>query len=223
MVRPSGLSLPLLERSSERPAVASSSTWESSRSRNGWTTRANRPRSRGPKALLQGSPMLPRTFPTEVDRLDRGGSGKEEIRLEAQEGTGTIRAQERAFIPIWTIHRRSAHTGTTMVPWGSSAGSRTGRSNRNRIRRLMVQKDDWRLRGQAKYLSGATLFRRAYRRYRPGWDHDHCEFCWIEFNEEPLPETRQIGYCTRDEYYWICDECFSDFKEMFRWIGEAPQ
>jgi len=27
----------------------------------------------------------------------------------------------------------------------------------------------------------------------------------------------QEGYCTLDEYHWICPECFRDFREMFGW------
>jgi predicted Fe-S protein YdhL (DUF1289 family) len=28
------------------------------------------------------------------------------------------------------------------------------------------------------------------------------------------------GYCTQDEYHWICDQCFKDFKERFHWTVE---
>ena len=31
------------------------------------------------------------------------------------------------------------------------------------------------------------------------------------------------GYCTLDEYHWIGDKCFNDFKELFEWrIVSAP-
>ena len=83
----------------------------------------------------------------------------------------------------------------------------------------MVDSSDWRLTNQMKYLSGLPLVRRCYRRYpkNPEWDHDHCSFCWAEFAEDDRPEVLHEGYATQDDYYWICVECFSDFKEMFAW------
>ncbi len=36
---------------------------------------------------------------------------------------------------------------------------------------------DWRLMGQEGYLMGVTLHWRQYQSYRPGWEHNHCEFC----------------------------------------------
>jgi hypothetical protein len=78
---------------------------------------------------------------------------------------------------------------------------------------------DWRLQSQEKYLQGATLIRREYRRYARNtkWDHDHCEFCAAKFSVESLPDTLQEGYATRDGYRWVCSTCFEDFKEMFSW------
>lgn len=83
--------------------------------------------------------------------------------------------------------------------------------------------DDWRLAGQERYLAGATLIRRKYRanpRNRD-WDHDHCEFCWAKFMVEEQPDVLHAGYSTEDEYRWICDTCFSDFKDEFRWTVRA--
>jgi predicted Fe-S protein YdhL (DUF1289 family) len=34
---------------------------------------------------------------------------------------------------------------------------------------------------------------------------------------EDYPEALHQGYCTLDEYRWICRECFTDFNEMFGW------
>lgn len=82
----------------------------------------------------------------------------------------------------------------------------------------MVDKQDWRLTSQDKYLKGKVLVRKKYRAPSPTWDHDHCAFCWARFMEQPWPDTLQEGYTTEDEYYWICPECFEDFKEMFGWI-----
>ena len=83
----------------------------------------------------------------------------------------------------------------------------------------MANLSDWRLCGQEKYLFGAVLRHRPYRRYpkNPDWDHDHCEFCWAKFMVEEHADVLHEGYCTLDEYRWICGECFADFKEMFSW------
>src|SRR3954470_16024193 len=71
---------------------------------------------------------------------------------------------------------------------------------------------DWRLTGQHQYLSGVTLVRHQWRESRPGWDHDHCEFCLAKFGDERLPDVLREGWTTPDEYRWICDTCFSDFR-----------
>lgn len=86
----------------------------------------------------------------------------------------------------------------------------------------MVDRNDWRLQGQERYLGGATLRRRNYRRPRGNrsWDHDHCEFCWAKFMVEDVPGVHHEGYNTRDQYRWICDDCFNDFREMFEWTVE---
>jgi hypothetical protein len=88
----------------------------------------------------------------------------------------------------------------------------------------MTPSEDWRLQGQEVYLTGAELCRRPYRRYpkNPSWDHDHCEFCWAKFMVEDHPETLHEGYSTLDEYRWICDQCFNDFREMFQWRVVPP-
>lgn len=78
--------------------------------------------------------------------------------------------------------------------------------------------DDWRLCGQEDYLKGVTLQRKRYQRYSSTWDHDHCEFCWAKFAEEDLiPDALHEGYTTADDYHWICESCFEDFKEQFEW------
>lgn len=79
----------------------------------------------------------------------------------------------------------------------------------------MIEKDDWRLRGQEKYLSGKTLYFRKWAAPRKEWDHDHCEFCWEKFSD--FPDTLHEGYTTEDNYHWICPNCYNDFKEMFKW------
>ena len=83
----------------------------------------------------------------------------------------------------------------------------------------MADQSDWRLQGQEKYLQAAALIRRAWRPpvRNPNWDHDHCAFCWAKLSAEPLPDSLQEGYCTPDEYSWICATCFEDFKSRFEW------
>lgn len=75
---------------------------------------------------------------------------------------------------------------------------------------------DWRRNGQEKYLAHAILEHKKYHPYRDGWDHDHCEFCGAKFSlafEGALTE----GYATMDNYRWICEDCFEDFKKEFAW------
>lgn len=68
---------------------------------------------------------------------------------------------------------------------------------------------DWRIANQEKYLKNLSFAKKKY----DGKDHDHCECCWAKFgfNENDLKE----GYCFEDKKYWICEDCFKDFSEMF--------
>ena len=79
----------------------------------------------------------------------------------------------------------------------------------------MIEKNDWRLMGQEKYLKNATLFYVNYEKPNLEWDHDHCEFCMEKFSDDENDLHR--GYRTADDYRWICEDCFNDFKEMFEW------
>ena len=69
--------------------------------------------------------------------------------------------------------------------------------------------DDWRRQGQERFLRGKRLALRAYRAYRAGWEHDHCEFCGAKFSESGADLSE--GYVTDDNYHWICATCFVDF------------
>ena len=73
--------------------------------------------------------------------------------------------------------------------------------------------NDWRLLKQQEYLMNAKLKKMQYTKPSEKWDHDQCAFCWDKFSENS--KDLQQGYCTPDQKYWICDECFNDFKEMF--------
>lgn len=81
----------------------------------------------------------------------------------------------------------------------------------------MQEENDWRLRGQETYLKNITLWRKKYTRRRANWEHDHCEFCWAKFMPEDYPDALHDGYVTEDNYHWICESCFEDFKDLFDW------
>jgi len=75
--------------------------------------------------------------------------------------------------------------------------------------------DDWRRQGQEEYLRGVRLLHMAYVPYRPGWEHDHCEFCYARLSQSE--GDLQVGYTTTDHYRWICEDCFADFCDEFEW------
>jgi hypothetical protein len=86
----------------------------------------------------------------------------------------------------------------------------------------MIKPDDWRLAIPKEYLRGLVLHHSEWRKPRAEWDHDHCEFCQAKFMEEPSAGVIHDGYTDNDKYHWICPQCFSDFREMFRW-SLSPQ
>jgi len=82
----------------------------------------------------------------------------------------------------------------------------------------MVADDDWRIGGQENFLSGVTFTWRRWFPYRPGWDHDHCSFCWVHLCDHVLeddPDTQLEGWVSADNYNWVCGTCFEDFRERF--------
>ena len=81
----------------------------------------------------------------------------------------------------------------------------------------MPEEDDWRLQGQEDYLHGVTLTWKEYKARSETWEHEHCEFCWRKFMEVDDPEIHRWGYTTEDDYFWICADCYTDFKDMFEW------
>jgi hypothetical protein len=61
---------------------------------------------------------------------------------------------------------------------------------------------DWRLqRRQWEYLTGITLVRRRWHQSRPDWDHDHCAFCWDEFNDDDREGILREGWTDPDDEY----------------------
>ena len=84
----------------------------------------------------------------------------------------------------------------------------------------MVDRTDWRLTNQERYLKGLALSLEPYAP-SPGNDHDHCEFCWAKFMMPEWPDTLHSGYTTADHRRWICSTCFEDFRDMFQWTVSA--
>jgi hypothetical protein len=98
----------------------------------------------------------------------------------------------------------------------------------------MPDVDDWRRQGQEDYLTGATLTLRRYQALSPGWEHEHCEFCWAKFLDasyspaiaqllEEDPSLLSEGYTEAPGgqqppgEHWICHQCFEDFRDEFGW------
>lgn len=81
----------------------------------------------------------------------------------------------------------------------------------------LVDDDDWRLSGHVDHLMGAKLRWSIYRKPRPAWDHDHCVFCTQKIMEEPHPRAIQAAYVAVATSDWVCPDCFTDFRERFRW------
>ena len=79
----------------------------------------------------------------------------------------------------------------------------------------MIEDNDWRLTNQENYLKNKLLRPKYYKDRITNTDHDHCEFCMEKFGEG-LSELN-FGYCSEDDYYWICVECYKDFKDRFGW------
>lgn len=73
---------------------------------------------------------------------------------------------------------------------------------------------DWRITDQKEYLFGAFFEKKEFKAKSKEWDHDHCEFCWDEFNEDSKMGFTE-GYYTENRESWVCYECFEDFKNLF--------
>jgi len=87
----------------------------------------------------------------------------------------------------------------------------------------MVDEDDWRLVGQDEWFTGAVLHRAAWIETRHGWDHDHCTFCFKKIWDRAADDEADVGYTTADDYTWVCDDCFADFKDRFAWsVADHP-
>ncbi|MDR3076074.1 MAG: hypothetical protein LBU26_02135 [Synergistaceae bacterium] len=76
-------------------------------------------------------------------------------------------------------------------------------------------RNDWRFQGQDKYLNEAELLHMPYLPYSEQWEHEHCDFCTAKISN--YEGDLHIAYCTINKRHWICEECFNDFKDMFKW------
>lgn len=74
---------------------------------------------------------------------------------------------------------------------------------------------DWRLNGQERYLYGVKLKHMNIKDKLNPSDHEHCKFCLEKISN--YPNTIHDAYCTEDEYHWVCDNCYNDFKTRFNW------
>lgn len=93
-----------------------------------------------------------------------------------------------------------------------------------------MKSNDWRIRDQEDYLMGVSLNHKKFKStlpkiLKPGDDiykyndHEHCIFCWHKFMEncKNMEDCSTDGYCTPDGRTWICENCYEDFKELFKW------
>jgi hypothetical protein len=87
---------------------------------------------------------------------------------------------------------------------------------------MQLESDDWRLLGQEKYLFGAILSLKKYSDRKTETDHDHCEFCGAKFSDT-IPGKLTEGYTTQDDYWWLCNECFENFKDKFKFLSTFRQ
>ena len=76
---------------------------------------------------------------------------------------------------------------------------------------LNTRLHDDRLQGQEEYLIHASVVKALYPSVTN--KHKHCEFCKAKFG---IDEKLKQGYATKDRYYWICENCFEDFKDLFK-------
>ena len=84
---------------------------------------------------------------------------------------------------------------------------------------MKIEPTDWRLQDQMDYLKNQIFHYKKYSDRITKTDHDHCEFCGSKFSDKSHDDLRE-GYCTLDDYRWLCETCFFDFKEMFQFTCE---
>ena len=83
----------------------------------------------------------------------------------------------------------------------------------------MNEERDWRLdiAEDPDFYAKFTWQFKTWKQTRDNWDHDHCEFCGTEISAAAGEEILNDGWTNEDEYYWICEKCFNDFKDLYEW------
>jgi hypothetical protein len=132
---------------------------------------------------------------------------------------GAIRGMAGRVIPVGPQITRQCSGPSRRVSFSWFQGRRGvgSATDWHSVMSQQVTDDDWRLQGQERYLSNATLFWRSWQQSRPNWDHDHCSFCWAKFlDRDDAPDVLREGYTTDDAYRWICASCAADFAARFK-------
>lgn len=77
--------------------------------------------------------------------------------------------------------------------------------------------DDWRIMGQPGYLYEKKIYFKYFVPYQDVEqpDHAHCEFCSDYFSQEG--NYLKSGYYEPSSKSWICEKCYNDFKDIFKW------
>lgn len=77
----------------------------------------------------------------------------------------------------------------------------------------MIEKDDWRLLNDVKHLEGMGVNPIHGKEIKQNkGDKQECVFCW----EKVLGNPFELWYITDNLETCICEECFYDFKDSFR-------
>jgi len=93
----------------------------------------------------------------------------------------------------------------------------------------MIEENDWRLEVAPKDLDNEKLIKEDVANFYKVrkdewdgknpfefWDHDHCAFCFEKFMVETAAE-QPFAYRSQDYNTWICETCYNDFNEKFKW------
>lgn len=73
-------------------------------------------------------------------------------------------------------------------------------------------KNDWRLVNQENFLMRKNVVK-AHFFETADCDHTHCVFCWEKIGKQR--NMLNTAYRIVGGNWWICEKCFTDFKEHF--------
>ena len=80
--------------------------------------------------------------------------------------------------------------------------------------------EDWRILAYNGFMNGQIFEKEKFVSSEKN-DHEHCEFCYKKITDlnNLNEEIDRFGYVYKDvkknRSYWLCEECYSDFKERF--------